>query len=236
MTQASSLLCILFLLTGCLYPEERLKENKVPYEAQLNAVQTAVDQFREDKGGIVPIKTRDMNTPLYQKYPIDFNKLIPAYLEDVPGNSYEAGGVYSYVLVSPEEDPTVKLIDVSVSQKIHDIHIRLDAYRQKHGSPPYAQEAGGGFYTLDYKKLGYEHKITVQSPYSGQTLPVLVNGKAELFVDYSEDLYRALQKTEKSYKKGDDIREVLVENSPFVPVFSPSFTVNNKGEPLILQN
>lgn len=46
----------------------------MPYEDQLDAVQNAVDSFRENSSGLLPIKTRDMETDQYIKYPIDFKK------------------------------------------------------------------------------------------------------------------------------------------------------------------
>ena len=63
------------LLTGCLYPKENMKQNAVPYEDQLQVVQKAVVTFKEQNDGILPIKTRDMSTPIYQKYPSIFNRL-----------------------------------------------------------------------------------------------------------------------------------------------------------------
>ena len=63
------------LLTGCLYPKENMKQNAVPYEDQLQVVQKAVVTFKEQNDGILPIKTRDMSTPIYQKYPIDFQQI-----------------------------------------------------------------------------------------------------------------------------------------------------------------
>ena len=32
-----------------------------------------------------------MNTPIYQKYPIDFQKISPRYIQEAPGNAYESG-------------------------------------------------------------------------------------------------------------------------------------------------
>ena len=42
---------------------------------KLNRFKRAVNQFQEDNGGILPIKTKDANTPIYQKYPIDFKRI-----------------------------------------------------------------------------------------------------------------------------------------------------------------
>lgn len=51
-----------------------ISKNQIPYKDQILAVQTAVDTFKKDNGGILPIKTKEAETPIYQKYPIDFKK------------------------------------------------------------------------------------------------------------------------------------------------------------------
>ena len=63
------------LLAGCMYPEEQKIANQIPDVDQLAAVQRAVDEFRTETG-VLPIKTRDMDTDIYIKYLIDFEKLI----------------------------------------------------------------------------------------------------------------------------------------------------------------
>lgn len=129
-----SLLIILsVILSGCLYPQDKLAENQVPYEDQVKSVQSAVDRFQKDNGGILPIKTRDASTPIYQKYPIDFQKLVPKYMAEPPGNSFENGGIFQYVLVDVETKPTVKIFDLRIAETIRDVMIRIRA----NGYPPY---------------------------------------------------------------------------------------------------
>lgn len=77
------------LLVGCAFPEDQKVANKVPDVDQLAAVQRAVNEFREATGGLVPIKNRDMDTDIYIKYLIDFEKLIPKYIAQTPANAYE---------------------------------------------------------------------------------------------------------------------------------------------------
>lgn len=64
------------ILTGCMYPRENMKQSAIPYEDQLQVVQKAINTYKEQTDGLLPIKTRDMSTPIYQKYPIDFQKLL----------------------------------------------------------------------------------------------------------------------------------------------------------------
>jgi hypothetical protein len=229
------LVIITAFLSGCLYPEERLKQNQVPYQDQLAAVQSAVNQFKEDNGGLLPIKTRDMSTPIYQKYPVDFNKLIPRYMQDSPGTSFESGGVYLYVLVDVETEPKVKLIDLQITDTIRDLHLRLDNYRRINGYPPFKEVVATNVFSLDYEKLGYKEEPFVVSPFTGNNLTFVINPDIDIFVDYRPDLYLALQKGESSYQPGDDIRGILVENSMFVPAHSLPYTIDSeKKEPIFL--
>ncbi|MGM0874004.1 MAG: hypothetical protein ACQEWV_04245 [Bacillota bacterium] len=220
------------LLSGCLYPEEKLLENTIPYDDQIAAVQNSVDRFREDSGGLLPIKTRDMTTPIYQKYPIDFSALTPKYMAEPPGTAFESGGVYLYVLVDVEENPTVKLIDLRIAEEIHELTIRIDVYRQSNGYPPFKDLITNDIYTLDYDKLGYDEPPTVESPFSGEHLPLVIDKNAKIYVDYRIDLYKALQEKDHSYNLGDDIRDILVKDTHFVPAYSLPYTLDEKGEPV----
>ena len=127
---------VLVTLTGCMYPEEKLVQNQVPYKDQLDSVQSAVDQYKEANGGLLPIKTKDAETPIYQKYPIDFKKIVPRYMAESPGNAYENGGLFQYVLVDAETDPTVKLLDLRMAETIREIKMRINAT----GYPPFKEK------------------------------------------------------------------------------------------------
>jgi hypothetical protein len=222
------------LLAGCLYPNDKLQKNTIPYDDQIAAVQHSVDRFQEDSGGLLPIKTREMGTPIYQKYPVEFTALSPKYMAEPPGIAFESGGIYLFVLVDVEENPTVKLIDLRIAEEIHELNIKLDAYRQANGYPPFKELVTNGIYTLDYDKLGYAEPPTVESPFSGEHLPFVIDKNAEVFVDYRMDLNITLQEKEHSYKPGDDIRDLLVTDSYFVPAFSLPYTIDDKGEPVFV--
>lgn len=221
------------VLTGCLYPEERMGQNRIPYEQQLNSVQEAVNQYRIDNG-VPPIVNRDQDTQLYIKYPIDFGKLVPRYLPEPPGNSFENGGVFQYVLVDVEKDPVVKLVDLETVEQIKDYKMKLRLYIQKNQYPPYKDVLADDRYTLKHKELGYKEQPVVKSPFTGNNLPLIVDGKNDVYIDYSMDLYQALQDQEHNYEQGDDIRDILMKDSPFVPAFSVPYTVQN-GEPVFLK-
>jgi hypothetical protein len=219
-------------LSGCMYPEDKLAKNQIPYQDQIHAVQQAVNSFKKDNGGILPIKTKEVGTPIYQKYPIDFKKIAPKYLAEPPGNAYENGGIFQYVLVDAETNPTVKLLDLRMAETIRDINIRI----RSNGYPPYKDTIADNIYSIDFKELGYKKPPYAISPYTNQNLPFVVTGDAEVFVDYRQDLFQELKNTNKQVKPGDDIRALLVEDSMFVPAFSLPYTIDvETNEPVFLQ-
>ncbi|KIQ93646.1 hypothetical protein LH47_02271 [Anoxybacillus thermarum] len=223
------------LLSGCLYPQERLTQNQIPYKEQVERVQQAVNEYRQATGGLLPIKTRDMSTPIYQKYPIDFNLLVPRYMAEPPGNAFESGGVYQYVLVDVETNPTVKLLDLRAAEAIRDLKLRIRMYQDTHGYPPFKDVLAKGVFTLDYKKLRLDAPPYVVSPYSGKNLPLIIDGKGEIYIDYRIDLYETLQSEAHHYRYGDDIRDLLVKHSLFVPAYSLPYTIDEKKkEPIFL--
>ena len=224
------LLVIVALLSGCAYKSGYEPENLLPYEDQINSVQTAVDSYQETNGGLLPIKTRDMDTDQYIKYPIDFKKIIPSFMGEAPPNSYEAGGIYQYVLMDVEEDPTVKLVDLHLADTLRDLNSRITI--NKYG--PIAEQIAEGVYRLDYKKMGYKTEPSVQSPYSDTQLPLVASGEGKVYVDYSIELNRMLQEAEEKPKQGEDIRYLLTDNFAVVPAYSLPYTVDENNEPIFM--
>jgi hypothetical protein len=231
-----TMVCILAVLSGCLYPQGDLAKNQPPNEAQLDMVQSAVEQYREMKQGLVPIKTKDNDTPLFQKYLVDFSLLKENnILQEIPGTAYENGGLYQYTLITPEDDPRVKLIDLRITEQIRSVNVKLDIYRNEHIYPPFKQEIEEGIFTIDYEKLGFEKPPHVVSPYSQENLPIIMDVDGNLYVDYRIDLLNALEDHEHTYQEGDDIRFLLAENTPFVPAYSLPYTVRS-GEPVFMND
>ncbi|MEG9297867.1 hypothetical protein V6B33_15485 [Mangrovibacillus sp. Mu-81] len=224
------LLLTMTVLTGCLYPEENLSQNQIPYDTQVKAVQEAVKQYQKDTNGLLPIKTRDQDTSIYQKYPVDFKKLSPQYLPEIPGNAFENGGIFQYVLMDVEENPTVKIFDLRMAETIRGINIRIQAGDY----PPFKKEVAPNVYKLNYEEIGYDGEVYVDSPYSNKKLPLVINGSGEIFVDYSMDLYEQLQSAEKIPERGEDIRHLLTDDSLFVPAYSLPYTVDEKKEPVFM--
>ncbi|WP_088007527.1 hypothetical protein [Indiicoccus explosivorum] len=219
------------LLSGCLFPESERAGSQIPYEEQVASVQEAVDRYREATGGLLPIANRDMDVDQYIKYPIDFSKIVPAYLPEIPANAFEEGGIYQYVLMDVEEEPAVKLVDLRLAEKIRELNIRKGI----NGYVPVADVITDNVFMPSYKAMGYDEEQFVQSPYTGRSLPVVVTGDGEFFIDYSMDLYSALQEYEGDVEPGEDIRFILYEDSPVVPAYSLPYTVDGNGEPIFLE-
>lgn len=221
-------LTLVLLLSGCLYPQSELSKNQIPNEEQLASVEEAVLQYKEQSNGLVPIKTNPSDVPLYERYIIDFSMLKEAQLiSEVPGTAYENGGVYQYILLTPEDEPRVKLIDLRVTEKIREVNVKLDIYRQKNLYPPYGEQIADGIYRLNYEKLGIDEEPFVISPFSEQKLPLLITTDGEIIVDYRVDLQMALEEFSPSVEEGEDIRFILEDNYPFVPAYSVEYTIEN---------
>src|SRR5690625_1874531 len=229
------ILVAVLLLSGCLYPKNELAQNKVPNNDQLELVQTAIEKYQENTNGLLPIKTKPADTPVFEKYIIDFGVMKENnVLSEITGNAFENGGVYQYALISPEENTSVKLIDLRITEELRQVNIRLENFRQKNIYPPFGQEIVKGIYTINYESLGLSNEPYVVSPYSNNNLPIIMDTDGQLYVDYRIDLNDALQTYEHQYEEGDDIRFILAENTPFVPVYSLPYTIQEE-EPIFLQ-
>lgn len=216
------------MLTGCLYPEEERLENQVTYQNQIIAVQQAVVQYRLENQ-VLPIHHQEDTDPTnFQQNLIDFQKLIPRYLQQSPGNSFENGGFYQYVLIDVEADPQVKLIDLAMTREIQEFQRTINDYRRKNRFAPVQEIVAEGVFLLDHEKLRLKKAPTVNSPFHpDHRLPLLMDGDGIVIVDYTISLDNALNQFEHSLVRGDDIRELLVTHFPFVPAYSVPYTIKD---------
>ncbi|PYI55243.1 hypothetical protein DLM86_10360 [Paenibacillus flagellatus] len=217
-------------MAGCMYPKEMRKENQITAKESILLVQNAVDQYKE-KNGVLPIKNSEMSTPVYEKYVLDLKKLTQGpYLGQMPGIAFENGGSSMFVLVHAETKPEVKLLDVAAYQKTGDIQKWVDEYKSSRGGDiPKGEPAGTNVYRLDFAKLG--KKLEQQeSPYSRQYLGFLVDRNGTVAIDYAPEIMQAMER--KGMKSADaqtDLRELLVESAPYVPVKSfPYYWIDNE--------
>ncbi|QTQ07143.1 hypothetical protein J9174_06745 [Macrococcoides canis] len=227
MRKSLLLLLLSLLLGGCMYPKEKLAHNQVAPQDQLNMVQSAVESYQKDTGGLLPLKDRDQTYEIYLKHPIDFGKLKPKYLSQLPGSSFEMGGYYQYVMMDVDKNPKVMLVDLRTSDTLKNLRIRLET---KSNELALGKKIGPNLYKINYKKYGLKQYPTVKSPYSGEALPIYINGGNEFKIDYSLELGRAL-KTHK-VKQGEDIRYILYQDNPILPAYSVPYTVDDKNEPV----
>lgn len=222
----------ILLLSGCAYKgDEDARGDKV-YPEQIESVQRAIDTYQEQSGGLLPIKTKESDTDIYIKYPIEFTKLVPEYMEKIPSNAFEKGGVFQYVLTDVEENPTVKLVDIRFAERIRDLNVRKNA---NNGSIPFKDPVGEAVYEVDYKAMGFKEQVTVRSPYSNAHLPLVVGGDGKFYIDYSIDLQKMLNEKKPSVEQGEDIRFLLEDHSVILPAYSLPYTVNDKNEPVFMK-
>lgn len=222
------------VLGGCMFPDSE-RVNNIPYEDQLQSVQSAVDAYQENTG-VLPIKTKPANTPLMERYPVEFGRLVPGYMADPPSNSFEGGGLFQYVLVDVETDPTIKLIDLRVTERLQQLQTKINAFRAKEGKFPFDGSLGKNQFTIDYEKVFVSEEPYIPSPYSDKELPIYVDGSGQLFVDYREDMKQVLENTDESLNPGDDLRYLLYEDSPFAPAYSQGYSIDEQGEVIFLNN
>ncbi|UVI32382.1 hypothetical protein [Paenibacillus spongiae] len=223
-------------LSGCLYPDDQLEQNQRPAKDAILNVQTVIDQYQKDTG-LLPIQNSKPDTPLYEKYLVDFDKLQRMkYISDIPTTAYEKGGSYYYLIIDEEKDPTIKLMNLVIYQRINDVQIALKNYADKNGGKlPVGESVYPGFKRIDYKKLGTSEP-DIRSVFSGQTLGTMMDAEGKVYVDYGIDITQALTKLEGA-KPGpeQDLRELLVESSDFVPVKSAAYYLVD-GEPQAVIN
>ncbi len=216
---------LILLLTGCLYPDEKRVENQVPIKDQILSVEHAVVQYRLEHQSL-PVRYSETATNPFQQYLVEFHKLVPRYLQQPPGNSFENGGVYQYVLVNVEKDPKVKLIDLTITRRIQEFQRTVNEYRRKNRFAPVEEVVATGVFLLDHEKLNLKEAPTVKSPFHpDHRLPLLMDGDGTVIVDYTLDLNYALNKFDHQLKPGDDIRSILVKHFFFVPQNSVPYSI-----------
>ncbi|WP_052256330.1 hypothetical protein [Salinicoccus sp. YB14-2] len=227
-------LTVLFLvlfLSACMYPESE-EPNQMPNESQIEMVQQAVEQYREDTDGLLPIKTVS-ETREYFEYQVDFDRLVPEYMDERPPISYEGGGYYQFVILDAEENPTVKLADLRITEEIRSLQLRVNGMGEH---VQFEETIGPNVYKLDLDFYNLEENPTVTSPISGGALNVYYSGGENFIVDYREDIGRIIEDNDLQFETGDDVREVLYEYTPIVPIYSPEITVDENNDPIFMTN
>jgi hypothetical protein len=227
------LLFIVVLLSGCMYPNDRKMENQLPLSEQVKMVQDGIDKFYAEKQ-ILPILTKEMDTPIFEKYVIDFPKMTPRYIPYIPGAAFEKGGHDLFVLTHVETKPTVKLLDLTMVDKVTDVQARVSYYLQERKSLPVGGVVKPGYFQINFKEIGMKQiQGTVESPYTGQPLPIIMSSKGTVGIDYTKDLEQFLKSNKTTKEEEEDLRYLAADNSLYVPVKSFSYTLKD-GKPMLL--
>lgn len=216
-----------------MYPDEmRQQTDRLPEHVAM--VQSAADQFWEQNKRF-PIKEDPgrANASPYEKYVIDFSKL-EGYISQIPPSSFEKGGNFLYVLVVSGNKMQVKLVDLRVTDRLRDLQMAVDAYREKRKRLPAAASVGDGYYAVDFQAMGIEEE-TIPSPYTvGLSLPLVMNRQGKLYVDYRPEILRMMQEGKRKNDKAEDLRQWLIRDSLFVPTRSPGIRLED-GEPVLVE-
>jgi len=229
------------LCAGCMYRGEieRRQANPAFVREEIARVEAAVALYYEARG-VYPIKNSDQSTPTYEKYVVDLNRLVQSgMLGSIPANAFESGGPFYYLLVHPETEPVVKLMDVVAMQRIADVQKAVNAYASARGGAlPLGAEVAPGFHAIDFDALG-EKPVQIESRFTNRFLPLLLAPGGEVIVDYGLDIVEAADRLGGDGGPASDLlapeadaRELLVAASPFSPIRSFPYAWRN-GEPAL---
>lgn len=217
------MICLSFILSGCAYPEEQRRNNQRNPLEFIVVVQQAVELYQQ-KTGVLPIKNSSMETPIYEKYQIDFGKLQKAnYLSTVPTNAYENGGSFIYVLVNVEIKPEVKLLDLLAMQEVVDLQQKVNVYEEQQKKFPIGIAITEKFAYLDYDALQMKPPSIYSVYHPQQFLNFIIETTSgHVAIDYAPDILQLIteQNLASQLTAEEDLRERLVNSSVFVPVSS----------------
>ncbi len=212
---------------GVAYDEGAVRN--VPDVDAIQSMQRAVDEYQAATG-VLPIKESDMDMDLFIKYRVDFEKIVPTYISKSPDNAYEQGGLFQYVIWDAENDPTIKLVDLRVPEKIREVNM----IQMTKEYPQFGEKVAEHIYTIDHKGLAFDKPLTVQSPYSNKLLPLLMTAHGNVIVDYAVELQQFIDDNELTPTPGEDIRYLIADESMFLPAYSVPYTVDENNEVIFM--
>lgn len=223
-SRMSCLLLLITLLTGCMYSNTNRGPQASPQES-VAIVQAAVDRYVAEKN-ILPIKNFDSDTPLYERYVIDFRKLMgEGFISQLPQAAYEQGGSFYFVIVDAEKQPTVKMLDIAMIQQVGDVIQAVHQYRGSHsGELPLADEISQHWHHIDYSALKMK-PVELSSPFSTLKLTLMIHQDGQVAINYAPDIMRMVDQFQISNpEQVEDLRVYLVQYSDFVPAVSVPYS------------
>ncbi|WP_131925707.1 hypothetical protein [Hazenella coriacea] len=213
------------LLTGCLYPEERRQQlDQLPDHIQ--RVEAAVKVYKENNEGWLPYLYREDEVKFTTKYLVDFRRL-QGYVGEIPPTAFEKGGYFIYVLTDVEKGPKVRLFDLRVNDQIGRVQPVVLTYLQKNKILPIKEKIDEDLYTIDFEKIKMD-PVTIPSPYSPTDLPLLIDKKGKVYIDYRTEVMKKVQKSKEVISPEMDLRFWLSEDSFYVPAFSPPMKLKDQ--------
>ncbi|WP_342192801.1 DUF3939 domain-containing protein [Paenibacillus uliginis] len=225
---ATVFMLMTMLMTGCMYSDKNEQERQVSYRESVKRVQSAVDDFYKEQS-ILPILTAGEEVPRYEKYRVDFEKLKNmGYMDEIPSTAFEKGGSGYFLIINEEKEPTVKVMDLNIAQKVNDIQMSVNRFKTaNNGKLPAGAELYPGFTTVDLLKTDVKN-MKLKSIYSGQEVTFMMDSKGTVYVDYAFDIMQAIQKEDAEPKVDEDLRVYLEQASYYVPVKSVPYFWKDK--------
>jgi hypothetical protein len=204
------------LASGCLYRGEGKEQSETAAIRSLAAVEQAVLAYRTTHGKF-PLLDGDPDALPHERNRIDFRSLRDqGFMQQIPSSAFESGGYYYYVIADAEGSPSVKLLDVRVTQATADLQREVDGYHARTGEWPFGEPAAPGFYAVDFDRLGIRAR-QAKSVFFAHYLPYVLHESGRVAIHYALDLMLFVQQNGLSPEEGSDLWPLLVEKSPFVP-------------------
>lgn len=230
MKRVIHLLLLFFLLSGCLYPQEKkLQLDQLPLHVE--RVQAAVDLYYQ-KQKVLPYRYKPDEIKFTSKAVVDFQAL-EGYLDQIPPSAYENGGFFIYVLTNVEDQPLVRLFDLRVNDQVEKTQLRIHHYKQQHQQLPIKEKLDAGLATIDFDKLGME-EVNIPSPYdAAATLSLIMDQKGTVMIDYRAEAMKMIQKAKQKPSPKEDLRNWMAKHSIFVPAFAKPMRYV-KGTPVFI--
>jgi hypothetical protein len=224
---------IAVLMSGCMYQQSATPNNTAVIKDALYLVQKAVDDYKLATG-VLPIKTFNATTPLYEQCIIDFSKLqAQGVIGEVPKSAFESGGSNYFVIINPDTKPEVKLLDIVSLQAVNDIQSAVTTYMVNHkGEVPTKKLQESGWCTIDYKKMKLDAP-SILSPYSHIPMLALVAKTGRVILDYRTDIAKAMELVKVTNPANTiDLRAYLTQAGFYVPGRSTSYFWRNNAPTL----